>query len=107
MSSIELDEPARRVEQDHDGVVVLRVRALELLLDEVARDRVDVVLELDRQDAVAVRRGALAEPSVAPATRSRRKAPHRALFTRKDSIREGSSDSTPKGAVCRLWDLAP
>ena len=49
-------EPAGRIEQDHDRVVMLAVRAIDLAVDVVLRDRVDVVLELDRKDTRGRRR---------------------------------------------------
>ena len=71
---------------------MLLVRALQLVLDEVSRHRVDVVVELDCEDA--------RRPRPLPARRARRplrvaarKNPRTAaLFTRKDSIRRGPCD---------------
>ena len=46
-----VDQPARRVEQDHGCVEVLALGPLQLVDDEVARDWVDVVVELDGENA--------------------------------------------------------
>ena len=44
-------EPARRVDEEDDRVVVLLIRAVDLADEVVSRDRVDVVVELDREDS--------------------------------------------------------
>ncbi len=49
-------EAAGGVEQDDDRVVVVVVRAGDLVVDVALRDRIDVVLELGREDTRPRRR---------------------------------------------------
>ena len=51
-----LGEPAGSVEPDHDRVITLVVRPLDLADHVVSRDRVDVVLEHDFEDTRAIGR---------------------------------------------------
>ena len=51
-----VEQAAGRVENDHDGVVVALVRAVDLVGQVVLRDRVDVVVENDCEDTRRIRR---------------------------------------------------
>ena len=74
-------EPAGRVEHDHDRVVAVVVRAVDLLDQVVRRDRVHVVLEVHREHAwlvAAPRRRQAARQRRLPRQEARARA---ALFT--------------------------
>ena len=83
---IDVERPPGRVEHDHDRVVVVAVRAVDLVVDVVLRDRVHVVVELDGEDPRRARRpSAVARTLRAEA--GERKVPARAAFSRcKDCI---------------------
>jgi hypothetical protein len=60
---------------------VLALGAVDLLLDVVTRDRVHVVLELDREHAVAARRGLSHRTECGACDdEQEKKAPHKSRF---------------------------
>ena len=74
-------EAAGRVEQDHDRVVALVVRAVDLAVDVVLRDRVDVVRRTrPRARAAWTRRAAAAEQSTKDAAERDKKYPQKRPF---------------------------
>ena len=96
---IDSDRPPGRVHHDHHRVVAALVRPGDLVGQVALRDRVDVVLELDREDARRCRlRGAAATSATTARTAETARSPRRkAAFT---AVRILSR--TPRAAL-RAW----